>query len=842
MSGSPGPRPRDRALTVPLLVVLAALAFLLVWLWVREPDDRLSGFIAGIVIVIGATAACLRVTRLAEPGPVREFWRLWAGSAAALLISSISATIAAIRGDGGGGMPPYEAASNVLSLVLAMVAFRHVPITTRTRLDWARLLLDGAAVIVAGSVFFSYVVLQTLARGTDLATRAGAGVVGIFCLLGLVIFGRAAVSPEGRVDPVSLGILALEPVVGLATVWAFLAGGETSVVVMGYLGYPLVGLGMAAAAYRQGRVLGVEPRHIRWSFADPLQFLAVAATAVMVIMVSARDLDMRGRTVIVGAVLIAAIIVARQLLSLRENTQALRGIRRQQAELERLALTDNLTGLANRSGFNLALSERLEAGLPATALFIDIDDFKMVNDTLGPAAADQLLAQVARRLQEGGLISSGSEAGPAPAVRSSAAGSVSAAPAAGSAALAPAAGSASAASAASAAGFVSAVSSAGLGSVVTGSAVAGSPTSVAAGELVARLGGDEFAIMLPSGEPAAAEAAAARFQAIIGRPVHAGEQQLMLHASVGIAIADAGETADEVLRNADIALYAAKESGKASWVRFEPRMRHDMAAHARLAGELHDAILGGQLRLLYQPVYDLVTARMHGCEALVRWQHPERGFVSPGDFIPVAERSGLIVPLGAWVLREACTQLASWQATLGPDAVEAVNVNVAVRQLRETGFVDEVAAVLSETGLQPRNLVLEVTESSVVDGPQVAETLSALHEMGVSLALDDFGTGQSSLSLLRAFPVDVLKLDKSFVDGIADGTDRGRLAVAAAVAQLVEYLQLKAVAEGIESLAQLERLRDMGYRYGQGYFMARPLPPDECGARMTAALEPAFPH
>jgi predicted signal transduction protein with EAL and GGDEF domain len=820
MSGSPGPPPRDRALAVPLLVALAALAFLVVWLWVREPGDHFPGNVAAISIVIGATVACHRVSRLAAPGPIREFWRLWAGSAAALLISCFSATVAAVRGDA--AMPPYEAASNVLSLVLAMVAFRHVPITSRTRLDWARLLLDGAAVLVAGSVFFSYVVLHTLPRGTDLATRAGAGIVGIFCLLGLVIFGRAAVSPEGRVDPVSLGILALEPVVGLVTVWTFLAGSETSVVVVGYLGYPLVGLGMTAAAYRQGRVLGAEPRHLRWS-ADPLQFLAVAVTAVMVIMVSARDLDLRGRAVIVGAVLIAAIIVARQLLSLRENTLALRGIRRQQAELERLALTDNLTGLANRSGFNLALSERLEAGSPATALFIDIDDFKMVNDTLGPAAADQLLYQVAQRLREGGRGA-----------------------ALDSAASASSSGSAVAGSPAGVAGSPAAV--AGSPAAVAGSpaAVAGSPAAVAgspaAGELVARLGGDEFAIMLPSGEPVAAEAAAARFQAIIGRPVHAGEQQLLLHASVGIAIAEAGETADEVLRNADIALYAAKESGKASWVRFEPRMRHDMAAHARVAGELHDAILGGQLRLLYQPVYDLVTARMHGCEALVRWQHPERGFVSPGDFIPVAERSGLIVPLGAWVLREACTQLASWQAALGPDAVEAINVNVAVRQLRESGFVDEVAAVLSDTGLQPRNLILEVTESSVVDGPQVEETLRALHEMGVRLALDDFGTGQSSLSLLRAFPVDVLKLDKSFVDGIADGTDRGRLAVAAAVAQLVEYLQLKAVAEGIESLAQLERLRDMGYRYGQGYYMAKPLPADECGARMAAAREPAFPH
>jgi diguanylate cyclase (GGDEF)-like protein len=739
-------------------VALAALAAVLAWLTWRAPRDVLLGNTGGTLIVACATLACYRVSRLTADRPVAAFWRLWSGSAAALLVSTLCAGIAAVRGDP--DMPPYEAASNVVSLALAMVAFRHVPLTSRTRLDWARLLLDGAAVIVAGTVFFGYVVLRTVPDGTPLATRVAAGVVGIGCLLGLVVFSRAAMSPEGRVDPLALGILAFEPVVGLATVLAFLLGNDLSVTIVSYLGYPLVGLGICLAAYRQSRVVDVPPRHLRWSFTDPLQFLSVAVTAVLVIMVSARDLDLRGRAVIVGAVLIAAIIVVRQLLSLRENTRALRGIRHQQAELERLALTDNLTGLANRTGFLVELTERLDAGRPSTALFIDIDDFKMVNDTLGPAAADQLLRQIAQRLQDSG----------------------------------------------------------------------------GGDECVARLGGDEFAVLLPTDRPTSAEAAATRFQTTVGRPVHAAEQQFLLHASVGIAVAETGETADEVLRNADIALYAAKESGKASWVRFEPRMRQDMTAHARLAGELHDAILGGQLRLLYQPVYDLVTGRMHGCEALVRWQHPERGFVSPADFIPVAERSGLIVPLGAWVLREACGQLAEWRATLGADAVEAVNVNVAVRQLRESGFVDEVAAVLSDTGLQARHLVIEVTESSVADGPQVTEALEALHEMGVRLALDDFGTGQSSLSLLRAFPVDVLKLDKSFVDGIADGGDRGRLAVAAAVAQLVEYLQLKAVAEGIESQAQLERLRDMGYRYGQGYFMAKPLPPADCGTRMADAM------
>jgi EAL domain-containing protein (putative c-di-GMP-specific phosphodiesterase class I) len=261
-------------------------------------------------------------------------------------------------------------------------------------------------------------------------------------------------------------------------------------------------------------------------------------------------------------------------------------------------------------------------------------------------------------------------------------------------------------------------------------------------------------------------------------------------------------------------------------------MRDEMVNHARLAGELRNGIVRGELRLLYQPVFDLVTGRLHGAEALVRWQHPVRGFVSPGEFIPVAERSGLIVPLGAWVLREACEQLARWRDAYGAGAVAAVNINVAVRQLREAGFVDEVAAVLSDTGLTPDNVILEVTESSVVDGRQVQETLRALHEMGVSLALDDFGTGQSSLSLLRAFPVDVLKLDKSFVDGIEldePGTPAAdaRQAVARAVVQLAGALGLDTVAEGIESQEQADRLLRLGYAVGQGYHLGRPMPPEQ---------------
>jgi len=524
---------------------------------------------------------------------------------------------------------------------------------------------------------------------------------------------------------------------------------------------------MCAAAYRQSRVLArpaVPRKQSTRSIYDPLQFFAVAATAGMVITVSARDMDARQRAVIVGAVLIAAFVVARQLLGLRQNQRLLRDLRRQQAELERLAMTDPLTGLANRTRFGAALADRLAAHLPATVLLIDIDDFKTINDTMGPAFGDQLLYQVAQRLRRHGE----------------------------------------------------------------------------GDRMPARLGGDEFAVLLDLDDTDAAEDAAAAILQAVAEPFTVGEHHLLAHASVGVAAAGAGDSADEILRNADIAMYAAKESGKATWVRFEPRMRQEVVNNARLGSELHNAIIRHELFLLYQPVFDIVTGRLHGAEALVRWKHPVRGLVSPGDFIPVAERSGLIVPLGSWVLREACEQLARWQVEHGETAIDSINVNVAVRQLRESGFVDEVASVLSETGLLPRNLILEVTESSVLDGRQVRETLQALHEMGVRLALDDFGTGQSSLSLLRAFPVDVLKLDKSFVDGIADGEDRGRLAVAAAVAQLAEYLQLSAVAEGIESEAQLVRLREMGYRLGQGFFMAKPLPADEVGNLMRVA-DPVLP-
>ncbi|MEU8242782.1 EAL domain-containing protein [Actinoplanes missouriensis] len=741
----------------PVVVAAGAIVAVLLWLLLRSASDVTLGYAGGPVALAAATYASWRVTRQPRLArAVRTFWRRLEYASIFLLIASC---VSLARANNNTGLSVQTAVPMLCGVLLLMQAFLGLPGPRRTAVGWLRVLLDAATVAVASALIFWYAVLDLAPEGTSLVSRTAAAIVGVGGVLLLVMIGKAASRPETLVEPMALRVLTVAPIAAIAGNILLIAGADWSRLALSVLALPLVGTAVCGGAALQRRALAGEPRPVlaHRSLFNLLPFLAVTTTAGLVVTVSAQEMTNRQRTVIIGAVLIAGFVVARQLLSLHENTIALRGIRRQQAELERLALTDSLTGLPNRARFGVVLGSRLDACLPATALLIDVDDFKMINDTLGPAAGDQLLHQVAMRLRDRSAES----------------------------------------------------------------------------ELVARLGGDEFAVMLPVDDPRTAEEAAGRLLRALADPFDFGDQNLLLHASAGIAIAGHGETADEVLRNADIAMYAAKESGKASWTRFEPQMRQDMVSHALLASELRTAILRGELRLLYQPVYDLVTGRLAGAEALVRWQHPQRGFVSPAEFIPVAERSGLIVPLGSWVLREACEQLARWRDEHGDGAIEAVNVNVAVRQLREAGFVDEVAAVLSDTGLTPVNLILEVTESSVVDGWQVRATLEALHEMGVRLALDDFGTGQSSLSLLRAFPVDVLKLDKSFVDGIADGEDRGRLAVAGAVAQLAEHLQLKAVAEGIESQAQMDRLRAMGYRYGQGFFMARPLPAAECGALMA---------
>ncbi|GIF00959.1 putative bifunctional diguanylate cyclase/phosphodiesterase [Paractinoplanes rishiriensis] len=356
--------------------------------------------------------------------------------------------------------------------------------------------------------------------------------------------------------------------------------------------------------------------------------------------------------------------------------------------------------------------------------------------------------------------------------------------------------------------------------------------SVRPGDLVARLGGDEFAVLLHDLAPAGADAVAARMLATLQQPLSVDGHQLTVRASVGVV--DASEATDpaELMRHADAAMYQAKHAGKGRFARYDAGEVPAMTVRARLIEDLGQAVDRDQLVLRYQPIVGLPGETLLGVEALLRWEHPERGTVPPLDFLPAAEETGLIVPIGRWVLTTACAQAATWLRDFPAHAPQAVNVNVSPLQLRDDGLVGDVAAALHAAGLAPHHLVIEVTETAAVDD-RAAATLAALRDLGVRISLDDFGTGHSALSVLGACPVDQLKLDRSFADP-------AREPVAVALARIAEALGVEAVAEGIESPAQAARLAALGYRLGQGYHFDRPLTPDEVGTRLAGHAVPAY--
>jgi diguanylate cyclase len=361
--------------------------------------------------------------------------------------------------------------------------------------------------------------------------------------------------------------------------------------------------------------------------------------------------------------------------------------------------------------------------------------------------------------------------------------------------------------------------------------------SARSGDVVARLGGDEFAVLLRDVNQAGADALARRILDGLAHPVDVAGQLLLVHASIGCAVDSPGDDFTSLLRNADIALYEAKDRGKSGYVRFSADMKARIFETAELGARLRDAIQRRQFRLVYQPIVDFEDGRVVSTEALLRWHRREGEVVRPDDFVPVAERTGLIVPLGRWVLREACRQAAEWWRKAGDRAPGTMSVNVSGRQLREPDFVDDVAAALADAGLPPERLVIEMIETAVLEGGEINEKLHKLRELGVRLALDDFGTAASSLGLLLTCPVTSLKLDRSFVEGIV--TVARQAAVATAVAQMARALSLDLVAEGIETAEQAQLLRQMGYRHAQGYMFHRPLPADEAAALWSPPAGPA---
>ena len=426
--------------------------------------------------------------------------------------------------------------------------------------------------------------------------------------------------------------------------------------------------------------------------------------------------------------------------------------------LRHQAFHDSLTGLVNRALFHdrvehaLAMRERDSGSV--IVLLLDLDDFKAVNDSLGHDAGDQLLMDVAERLE----------------------------------------------------------------------------SCVRPGDTAARLGGDEFAVLIDNVEGIGAGIVVAeRIHAALQAPVVLHGMEVAVHASIGIARADGLDDAATVLRNADVAMYEAKQQGKNRYGIYEHGMHHSARLRLELRGQLRTAVDHDQFSLRYQPVVDLASGQVVGLEVLVRWDHPTRGLLAPDEFIAYAEESGLIVPVGAWVLDHALGQMAQWMAVMPEHRELALSVNLSPRQLTQPGLVEEVRLVLAQHAVPPSRLVLEITESALInDTPATLRVMRELKALGLRIAVDDFGTGYSALSYLRQFPIDVLKISKPFVDDVRRGHDER--ALTEAIVRIADALRLETVAEGVEHEDQRVALEAMGCRYGQGFHFARPLAAGDVGA------------
>lgn len=430
-------------------------------------------------------------------------------------------------------------------------------------------------------------------------------------------------------------------------------------------------------------------------------------------------------------------------------------------EMVRMANFDALTGLANRHQFSLHLdrlrSSSVQNERACTLLFLDLDNFKYVNDSLGHAVGDRLLYMVAKRLQ----------------------------------------------------------------------------TCTTSGDLLARLGGDEFALISWSvTHPEEVAALAERLLDCFSEPYVIDGASIEVATSVGIAMAPwDGSDPQTLLKNADLALYAAKASGRNTFSFFDMQMEERSRRRISMQRDLREALAKEELRVFFQPQIRLDDGSVSGFEALARWHHPQRGWVAPGEFIPIAEETGLISPLGRWVLQQACTAAREWPASV------RVAVNLSALQFRSSSVVDLVSEALERSGLAPNRLELEITESALVQDSSTARaTLMALRRRGVRVALDDFGTGYSSLAYLRTFPLDKLKVDVMFVRALGGDThdDLEARAILRAIVSLADALQLETTAEGVEVANQLQAVRALGCTHVQGFLMAKPMPGEELSAYLQS--------
>lgn len=437
-----------------------------------------------------------------------------------------------------------------------------------------------------------------------------------------------------------------------------------------------------------------------------------------------------------------------------------RALQESKEHFRHAAFHDSLTDLPNRSLFSDYLKLAIERSKRQSdylfaVLFLDLDRFKYINDSLGHSCGDQLIVDLARRLQ----------------------------------------------------GCLRQV------------------------DTVSRFGGDEFAILLDGiRDPSDAIRVAEKIQDELLRPFELGGHEAFTSASIGIALSSAGyDQPDYILRDADTAMYRAKDAGKARYELFDLEMHSRAVIRMRLENDLRRAVERNEFCVFYQPIISVSSGKLSGFEALVRWEHPDRGLVAPSEFIPVAEETGLIVALGSWILEEACRQMQHWHSQHPANRALTMNVNLSSKQLIQSGLVQEVKSILEKTGLPARSLKLEITESVVMENAELATNmLRQLSDLNVHLCIDDFGTGYSSLSYLHRFPVDTLKIDRSFVNRIEEKDEN--VEIVRTIATLARNLGMEVVAEGVESSEQLACLRALNCEYAQGYHFSRPLTADAAAA------------
>jgi diguanylate cyclase (GGDEF)-like protein/PAS domain S-box-containing protein len=463
-------------------------------------------------------------------------------------------------------------------------------------------------------------------------------------------------------------------------------------------------------------------------------------------------------------------------IAVRDSTGKAIRMAGSQTDITEGKVVDPLTRIPNRLYFIDRLESAIETARQQNTafavLFVDLDQFKVVNDSLGHAAGDELLIDVAGRLRA---------------------------------------------------------------SIRSGARRGGSEQSV-----VARIGGDEFAILLGDVQPEAdASFVAARILGRLGEPFYFEGHRMLVSASIGIALGSTGDTPEQLLNNADTAMYHAKTNGKARFEFFNEGLREKGVTCFEIESGLRKAIDENQLVVHYQPIVSASDNHLCGFEALVRWNHPERGLISPSEFIPVAEGSDLIVLLGRWVLVESCRQMAEWHKSFAPSPPLTISVNVSARQLSDSCLVEDVEFALAESGLNPESLSLELTESSIMGNTeQTLAILGRLKAMNVRLEIDDFGTGYSSLSRLQRLPFDTLKIDRSFIRDLS--ASNGSLDIVKAIMQLAQSLRLEVIAEGVESEEQLCSLRQLGCDHIQGFLFSKPVDADAAERLYGETREPGI--